>query len=67
MLYHCICYSLKRFRITYPKYGNKYQRKPTFQGKLNTQNGGEIFLITDSDFFSDESIACMRIVRGDIN
>ena len=36
-------------------------------GKLNTQNGGEIFLITDSDFFSDESIAGMRIVRGDIN
>ena len=36
-------------------------------GKLNTQNEGEIFLITDSDFFSDESIAGMRIVRGDIN
>jgi len=36
-------------------------------GKLNTQNGGEIFLITDSDFFSDESIAGMRIVRSDIN
>ena len=36
-------------------------------GKLNTQNGGEIFLITDSDFFSDESIASMRIVRNDIN
>jgi len=36
-------------------------------GKLNTQNEGEIFLITDSDFFSDESIAGMRIVRSDIN
>ena len=36
-------------------------------GKLNTQNGGELLLITDSDFFSDESIAGMRIVRSDIN
>jgi ABC-type uncharacterized transport system involved in gliding motility auxiliary subunit len=36
-------------------------------GKLKTNNDGEILLITDSDFFSDESIAGMRIVRNDIN
>ena len=36
-------------------------------GKLKTKNDGEILLITDSDFFSDESIAGMRIVRNDIN
>ena len=36
-------------------------------GKLKTVSGGEIFLVTDSEFFSDESIASMRIVRGDIN
>jgi len=36
-------------------------------GKLTTQNGGEVFLITDSDFFSDESIASMRVVRSDVN
>ena len=36
-------------------------------GKLNIKDRGELFLITDSDFFSDESIASMRIVRNDIN
>ena len=36
-------------------------------GKLETPSGGKIVLITDSDFFSDESIANMRLVRGDIN
>ena len=35
--------------------------------RWKVQNEGEIFLITDSDFFSDESIAGMRIVRSDIN
>ena len=36
-------------------------------GKLTIRDKGELFLITDSDFFSDESIANMRIVRNDIN
>ena len=36
-------------------------------GKLTLENGGEIILITDSDFFDDGSIASMRIVRNDIN
>ena len=36
-------------------------------GKLTTLSGSEIFLITDSDFFNDESIASMRVVRNDIN
>ncbi len=36
-------------------------------GKLTTVSGAEIFLITDSDFFNDESIASMRVVRNDIN
>ena len=36
-------------------------------GKLNTNSGGSIVLITDSDFFNDESIASIRMVRNDIN
>jgi len=36
-------------------------------GKLQFDNGGEVVLITDSNFFDDESIASMRVVRNDIN
>ena len=36
-------------------------------GKLQFDNGGEVILITDSNFFDDESIANMRVVRNDIN
>ena len=36
-------------------------------GKLQFDNGAEIILITDSNFFDDESIASMRVVRNDIN
>ena len=39
----------------------------TIGGRLNLESGGSIFLITDSDFFNDESIASMRVVRNDIN
>ena len=36
-------------------------------GKLVTNSGGEITLITDSEFLDDNSIANMRVVRNDIN
>ena len=36
-------------------------------GKLITKNGNSLTLITDSNFFDDQSIANMQIVRSDIN
>ena len=36
-------------------------------GKFSTPTGAEVLVITDSDFFNDESIASMRVVRNDIN
>ena len=36
-------------------------------GKLLLESGGEIVLITDSQFFDDNSVANMRLVRNDIN
>ena len=36
-------------------------------GKFSTPSGAEVLIITDSDFFNDESIASMRVVRNDVN
>ena len=36
-------------------------------GKFSTPTGAEVLVITDSDFFNDESIASMRVVRNDVN
>ena len=36
-------------------------------GKFSTPSGAEFLIITDSDFFNDESIASMRVVRNDVN
>ena len=50
-----------------PILNNLNESSKIIGGKLQTTYGGNIFLITDSDFFSDESIANMRLVRGDFN
>tara|TARA_Y100001970_G_scaffold275829_2_gene377594 strand:+ start:5943 stop:7460 length:1518 start_codon:yes stop_codon:yes gene_type:complete len=50
-----------------PILNNLNESSKIIGGRLQTPYGGNIFLITDSDFFSDESIANMRLVRGDFN
>jgi len=50
-----------------PILNNLNESSKIIGGRLQTTYGGNIFLITDSDFFSDESIANMRLVRGDFN
>ena len=50
-----------------PILNNLNESSKIIGSKLTLPSGGEIVLITDSDFFDDNSIANMRIVRNDIN
>ena len=50
-----------------PILNNLNESSKIIGAKLSLSNGGEIVLITDSEFFDDNSIANMRIVRNDIN
>ena len=50
-----------------PILNNLNESSKIIGGKLVTNSGGEITLITDSEFLDDNSIANMRVVRNDIN
>ena len=50
-----------------PILNNLNESSKIIGGKLVTDSGGEITLITDSEFLDDNSIANMRVVRNDIN
>ena len=50
-----------------PILNNLNESSKIIGGKLVTSGGGEITLITDSEFLDDNSIANMRVVRNDIN
>ena len=50
-----------------PILNNLNESSKVIGGKLFIPGGGEIVLITDSEFFDDNSIANMRVVRNDIN
>ena len=50
-----------------PILNNLNESSKIIGAKLLFNNGGEIVLITDSNFFDDTSIANMRVVRNDIN
>ena len=50
-----------------PILNNLNESSKIIGGKLITNSGGEITLITDSEFLDDNSIANMRVVRNDIN
>ena len=50
-----------------PILNNLNESSKLIGGKLLLESGGEIVLITDSQFFDDNSVANMRLVRNDIN
>ena len=50
-----------------PILNNLNESSKIIGGKLVTDSGGEITLITDSEFLDDNSIANMQVVRNDIN
>jgi len=50
-----------------PILNNLNEESKIIGAKIITASGGEIVLITDSEFFDDNSIANMRVVRNDIN
>ena len=50
-----------------PILNNLNESSKLIGGKLLLESGGEIVLITDSQFFDDNSVANRRFVRNDIN